>query len=233
MLVLAAAGAGDEGALAVPGGLRSDVEGQPLIVLRTDDAGVRGFECVGPSALIVALEARLDAAGAVPVEDDAADALRIEAGLPRFGPDMAEDTIPLEAGIEARAISFNKGCYVGQEVIIRVLHRGGGRVAQKLVGLRWPAGAQVPPSGTVLRSGGADIGSVTSSAYSPACGCAVALAYLKRDFIEPAGPCCPLLRPRLREEVVVVHDVVAEVGPREVLELLPHGCQRRPRWRRR
>ena len=139
----------------------------------------------GTRTLIVALEAMLDAAGAVPVEDDAADALRIEAGLPRFGPDMAEDTIPLEAGIEARAISFNKGCYVGQEVIIRVLHRGGGRVAQKLVGLRWPAGAQVPPSGTVLRSGGADIGSVTSSAYSPACGCAVALAYLKRDFIEP------------------------------------------------
>ena len=55
--------------------------------------------------------------------------------MPLFGRDMDEETIPLEAGIESRAISFTKGCYVGQEVIIRVLHRGHGRVARKLVGL--------------------------------------------------------------------------------------------------
>ena len=56
--------------------------------------------------------------------------------MPLFHRDMDEETIPLEAGIESRAISFSKGCYVGQEVIIRVLHRGHGRVARKLVGLR-------------------------------------------------------------------------------------------------
>ena len=56
-------------------------------------------------------------------------------GVPLFDRDMDEETIPLEAGIESRAISFTKGCYVGQEVIIRVLHRGHGRVARKLVGL--------------------------------------------------------------------------------------------------
>ena len=50
--------------------------------------------------------------------------LRIEAGVPKFHRDMDEETIPLEAGIESRAISLTKGCYVGQEVIIRVLHRG-------------------------------------------------------------------------------------------------------------
>ena len=55
---------------------------------------------------------------------------------------MNEDTIPLEAGIEDRAISFTKGCYVGQEVIVRVTHRGGGRVAKRLV--RWKAGAFAP-----------------------------------------------------------------------------------------
>ena len=65
-----------------------------------------------------------------------AEAIRIEAGVPLFHRDMDEETIPLEAGIESRAISFSKGCYVGQEVIIRVLHRGHGRVARKLVGLR-------------------------------------------------------------------------------------------------
>ena len=64
-----------------------------------------------------------------------AEALRIEAGVPAFHRDMDEETIPLEAGIESRAISMTKGCYVGQEVIIRVLHRGHGRVARKLVGL--------------------------------------------------------------------------------------------------
>ena len=62
--------------------------------------------------------------------------------MPRFLVDMDEDTIPLEAGIEDRAISFTKGCYVGQEVIVRVTHRGGGRVAKRLV--RWKAGAFAP-----------------------------------------------------------------------------------------
>ena len=63
------------------------------------------------------------------------EAVRIEGGKALFGVDMNEDTIPLEAGIEERAISLTKGCYVGQEVIIRVLHRGHGRVARKLVGI--------------------------------------------------------------------------------------------------
>ena len=64
---------------------------------------------------------------------DTFDVIRIERGVPRFLVDMNEDTIPLEAGIEDRAISFSKGCYVGQEIIVRVTHRGGGRVAKKLV----------------------------------------------------------------------------------------------------
>ncbi len=70
---------------------------------------------------------------------DTFDVIRIERGVPRFLADMDEDTIPLEAGIEDRAISFTKGCYVGQEVIVRVTTRGGGRVAKKLV--RWVADA--------------------------------------------------------------------------------------------
>ena len=74
-------------------------------------------------------------AGAVDVEAAAVEVTRVEAGRPEFGSDMDDHTIPLEAGIEARAISQTKGCYVGQEVIIRVLHRGQGRVARHLVGL--------------------------------------------------------------------------------------------------
>ena len=77
-----------------------------------------------------------DLGPALEVDLDTLDAIRIEAGVPRFLVDMTEETIPLEAGIEDRAISFTKGCYVGQEVIVRVTTRGGGRVARRLVGLR-------------------------------------------------------------------------------------------------
>ena len=69
--------------------------------------------------------------------------------MPLFHRDMDEETIPLEAGIESRAISLTKGCYVGQEVIIRVLHRGHGRVARKLVGLMFD-GESVPAAGAAV-----------------------------------------------------------------------------------
>ena len=91
---------------------------------------------------------------------------------------MTETTIPLEAGIESRAISLTKGCYVGQEIIIRVLHRGGGRVAKKLVGLRIDGGAE---RGAKLFSGEREIGEVTSVAQSPRSG-TIGLGYVHRDF---------------------------------------------------
>jgi folate-binding protein YgfZ len=101
-----------------------------------------------------------------------------------FHRDMDEETIPLEAGIESRAISFSKGCYVGQEVIIRVLHRGHGRVARKLVGLLID-GEQPPAAGATIHSGEKAIGAVTSSTSSPALGKPIALGYVHRDFLEP------------------------------------------------
>ncbi len=104
--------------------------------------------------------------------------------MPLFGRDMDEETIPLEAGIESRAISFSKGCYVGQEVIIRVLHRGHGRVARKLVGLTLD-GDQIPAAEDAVRSGDREIGRVTSSTASPARQRPIALAYVHRDFLEP------------------------------------------------
>jgi folate-binding protein YgfZ len=94
---------------------------------------------------------------------------------------MTEDTIPLEAGIEDRAISLTKGCYVGQEIIIRVLHRGHGRVARKLVRLA-VSGTDVPARGDRITGGGKDIGEITSAAISPSTGQPVALGYVHRDF---------------------------------------------------
>ena len=98
---------------------------------------------------------------------------------------MDEETIPLEAGIEPRAISLTKGCYVGQEVIIRVLHRGHGRVARKLVGLLLD-GSDAPAAGAVIRAADREIGAVTSGTFSPSLQQPIALGYVHRDFVAPA-----------------------------------------------
>ncbi|MEP6782492.1 MAG: glycine cleavage T C-terminal barrel domain-containing protein [Acidobacteriota bacterium] len=128
------------------------------------------------------LPAALTGLQAIPF--DTFEVIRIERGVPRFLADMDEDTIPLEAGIEDRAISFTKGCYVGQEVIVRVTHRGGGRVAKKLV--RWIADADaevVPLRDARIFSFDKDVGRVTSAAFSPSINRVVGLGYVHRDFI--------------------------------------------------
>ena len=166
-------------------------DGNPVSVARIDQVGVPGY-CV---FLARATEERFVAAavsaGARVVAPDALHAARIEAGYPFFGVDMTDDTIPLEAGIEQRAISFTKGCFVGQEVVIRVLHRGGGRVAKKLVGLKLTTTADGqrgsvghPFKGARVFSGEREIGLLTSVATSPTLG-AIALGYVHRDFTSP------------------------------------------------
>jgi folate-binding protein YgfZ len=118
------------------------------------------------------------------------DVLRVEAGVPRFLVDMTDDTLPLEAGIEARAISFTKGCYVGQEIIVRVMQRGGGRVARRLVGLTvGPAerGA-VPAAASSIEAAGRAIGHLTSVVRSPRVGSVIGLGYVHRDFVSPGTP---------------------------------------------
>jgi tRNA-modifying protein YgfZ len=170
--------------LAPHGNLRCPFESEPAIVLRIDDAGVAGFEVVLSRDRAARLSEALRAAGATDLDPSTAEQLRVEGGVPLFGRDMDNDTIPLEAGIEHRAISFTKGCYVGQEVVIRVLHRGHGRVARKLVGLTFDA-PQAPPSGTALHVDDKAMGEVTSSVFSPALGRPIALGYVKRDFVAP------------------------------------------------
>ena len=144
----------------------------------------RATTCTSRRRRAATLRRRLEEAGVPALNAETAEALRIEAGVPRFNRDMDQETIPLEAGIESRAISFSKGCYVGQEVIIRVLHRGHGRVARKLVGLLCDTDA-VPAAGATVTVGGRDIGHVTSSALSAALNQPIALAYLHRDFLTP------------------------------------------------
>jgi tRNA-modifying protein YgfZ len=157
-----------------------EFQGQPVSVARIDQLGVPGFVVYVERVREQDLIAALTNAGACVVSAQAIEAARVEAGYPVFGVDMTDDTIPLEAGIEDRAISLTKGCYVGQEVIIRVLHRGHGRVVRKLVGLRIEG--PVPQRGARVFAADRDVGFVTSAAESPRLG-SIAMGYLHRDFL--------------------------------------------------
>ena len=159
--------------------------GTPIVVARIDQLGVPGFTLYVEAARAAELVSELERAGAVHVAEPAVTAARVEAGYPLFPADMNDDIIPLEAGIEGRAISFSKGCYVGQEVVIRVLHRGHGRVVRKLVGLRLE-GDELPAPLARLHAGDREIGFVTSVARSPRLG-AIALGYVHRDFLAPGS----------------------------------------------
>jgi folate-binding protein YgfZ len=156
--------------------------GSAVTVVRDDAFGVSGFDVYVPDEAAGRLMDALTSAGAVTVNEETAEALRIEAGRPRFAVDMDTDTIPLEAGIEERAISLTKGCYVGQEVIVRVLHRGHGRVARKLVWLD-VEGPGIPARGDLILAGDREIGRITSAAFSPRANGPLALGYVQRDFL--------------------------------------------------
>ena len=162
--------------------------GVESVLIGSDEPGVPGYDVLIDAGDAEPVIAALLASGAVRVSEADAETVRIESGRPRFGVDMDTDTIPLEAGLEERAISRSKGCYVGQEVIVRVQDRGQGRVAKRLVGLTFDAGASVPAAGSRILSGEREIGRVTSATWSPALSRPIALGYAHRDFVEPHTP---------------------------------------------
>ena len=105
---------------------------------------------------------------------------RIEAGIPRFGADMDETNIPLECGIESRAITYTKGCYIGQEVINRV--HSVGHVNRELRGLRLADDLKaLPQRGDKLFHAGKEVGHITSAAESPSLNANIALGYVRRE----------------------------------------------------
>ena len=185
--VVTGVSAGLLSALEEHGNVKAVFDGQPAIIARVTDTGEPGFDLFTERVQADRVKTKLQGAGATPIDTATADTIRIESGIPVFHRDMDEATIPLEAGIEGRAISLTKGCYVGQEVIIRVLHRGHGRVARKLVGLVIE-GRSTPPAGAPIKSGDREIGHVTSAAISPTLERPIALAYVQRDFVEPGTP---------------------------------------------
>ena len=158
-----------------------------LATIRDAAYGVPGITVLVPRADEPAAVDAILATGAIETTLETLDVLRIESGTPLFLVDMDEHTIPLEAGIEGRAISFTKGCYVGQEVIVRVMQRGHGRVAKKLVGLLLPKDTPAH-AGDLIHGHGREIGRVTSATWSPALHRPVALAYVHRDFVDRGSP---------------------------------------------
>jgi folate-binding protein YgfZ len=164
--------------------VRAAFGGSAVVVAANRDLGVPGFDLYVDRGAAPALVAAAVDAGARQVGDAAAEVVRVEAGRPRFGVDMDEHTIPLEAGIERRAISYTKGCYPGQEVIVRVRDRGHGKVAKKLVGLAVD-GATTPAAGDLVLAGDKEVGRVTSAVFSPALARPIALGYVGRDHVAP------------------------------------------------
>jgi len=147
----------------------------PVRLIRTDI----GVDVLFDSESHDAVRAALLEAGAAEVGEEAAECVRIEHGRPRYLVDLDETVIPQEAGLNERAVSFTKGCYVGQETVARLFYRG--KPNRELRGLR---SAEQIPVGTELHFAGKAVGTVTSSAVSPRLG-AVALALVRREA--PAG----------------------------------------------
>ena len=162
-------------------------DGVPVVAARSDELGEVGFVLYADVGVGAALGDALAKAGATQLDGATFDLLRVEAGRPMFPVDMNQETIPLEAGIEDRAISMSKGCYVGQEVIIRVLHRGQGRIGRRLVGLSFEPHDDPPSPGAALgtREDGDTVGAITSAVRSPALDRPIALGYVKRKWTEP------------------------------------------------
>jgi folate-binding protein YgfZ len=155
-----------------------------LLVVRTLYTGDEGFDLIGPSAALAALREQLLAEGAAALSPETLEVLRIEAGRPRWGAELDENVIPLEAGIEERAISRSKGCYTGQEVIVRILHRG--HVNWLLRGvLLEDSPLPTRDAALVQPADGRRIGRITSACASPRQAQGIALAYVRRELEPP------------------------------------------------
>jgi folate-binding protein YgfZ len=112
---------------------------------------------------------------------EAYEILRIEAGIPRYGVDITDDNLILETGLN-QAVSFTKGCYLGQEVVERIRSRG--HVNKALTGLVID-GDKPPVAGSKIWSSEKEVGTITSSIYSPALESPIALGYVHRDHRSP------------------------------------------------
>ncbi|HNV26569.1 MAG TPA: aminomethyltransferase family protein [Nitrospira sp.] len=162
------------------------IGGHAALIMRTEETGEQDLEILLPADGLTAAWSQLMTAGApfgiTPVGSQARELLRIEAGLPKAGPDLNEEIVPPEANLEGKAFSLSKGCYPGQEVVARMDTYG--NVRRHLVGLTIPDQI-VPPPGAKLFSGDREVGWVSSAVWSPQRKAALAFAFPLRDFSAP------------------------------------------------
>jgi len=158
-----------------------------IYVVNHPRLGSAGFDLFVPVAALGAVADKLvlsaRQSGGCACGWTAFDAARIEAGVPRFGVDMDETNLPPEAGLEGKAVSYNKGCYIGQEVIARI--RTYGQVAKALRGLKFAGG--LPARGDKLVKEGKEVGYITSALQSPKLNEPIALAYVRKECNQPGS----------------------------------------------
>jgi folate-binding protein YgfZ len=166
-------------ALAPYAHLAVDMQGATVRVVKSPDLGMDGYELLVPADAFAAVWQRAVEAGAMPAGLEAWEIARVEAGRPEWGIDIDDNTIPQEANFdELHAISYTKGCYVGQETVARVHFRG--HVNKHLRGIR-AAGTEPPPTGATLHAvDGTQVGDVRSAVRSPRLG-GIALAMVRRE----------------------------------------------------
>jgi folate-binding protein YgfZ len=153
-----------------------------LTVIHATHTAEKGFDVMVNSATAGATWEALNNAGARPAGYDALEILRIEAGLPRYGVDMDDTNVVTETTLDD-AVSYTKGCYVGQEIIARIKYRG--HVARKLSGFACEQAVKLEANEIIKSLDGKDIGRITSETYSPHLGRTIALGYLKYDYLTP------------------------------------------------
>src|ERR1700722_19516048 len=148
-----------------------DLDRTPVRLIRTD----MGIDLLFDAGALELVRGTLEAAGAIAASEAAAEIVRVEHGRPRYGIDLDESTIPQEAGLNERAVSFTKGCYVGQETVARLFYKG--KPNRHLRGLRL---SEPSEPGAALALGERSVGSVGSSVLSPRLG-PIGLALVRRE----------------------------------------------------
>jgi folate-binding protein YgfZ len=152
-------------------------------VARVDSTGAGGFFLFLPSAEKAELTGRLEGAGAVAATPEDARIVRLEHGKPRYGEDITEEHLPQETQA-LHAVHFNKGCYLGQEIVERVRSRG--HVNRLLVRLAIDA-TEAPAGGTRIQAGDKQVGEITAAVFSPEAGRVVALGYVQAGQAVPGS----------------------------------------------
>jgi folate-binding protein YgfZ len=150
-----------------------------VTIIRASHTGENGFDLVVDASRKAELLNALETAGAQPVSEDTLEILRVEAGIARFGVDIDETNVVPETNLDD-AVSFTKGCYVGQEIIVRIKHRG--HPAKKLTGLRFETDAQIEPGAVIHSTENQEIGRVTSAVISPRRG-SIGLGYVRYEYL--------------------------------------------------